>query len=111
MNSIVYKSNKIFQIERSKFNWSKLDAQTDVDIVEKYNLLQRIRDERRDLNCKLADLSVRKSQLENNVDEVNEPVSDEQDEEEDTEEVGTADTQDLDDKRADQNNRIHDLLF
>ena len=61
----------------------KANAQRDVDIVEKDDFLQRIRVERRDLNCKLADLSAQKSLIENNVVEEFEPASNEQDKEED----------------------------
>ena len=88
----------------------KTNARTDVDIVEKDNLLRRIRVERRDLNRQLAELSVQRSLIENNVGEEPEHDTDDQDEEEDAEEVGAADTQDLDDNRTDEYNRLHNLL-
>ena len=88
----------------------KTNARTDVDIVERDNLLRKIRVERRDLNRQLAELSVQRSLIENNVGEEHEHDTDDQDEEEDAEEVGAADTQDLDDDRADEYNRLHNLL-
>ena len=66
--------------------------------------------ERRDLNRQLAELSVQRSLIENNVGEEHEHDTDDQDEEEDAEEVGAADTQDLDDNRTDEYNRLHNLL-
>ena len=99
---------KINQLMKRE-NDIKSNAHTDVDIVEKDNLLRKIRVERRDLNRQLADLSVQKSLMENNVGEV-EDNSDEQDEEVDADEVGAADTQDLDDEKADEYNRLHNLL-
>ena len=56
------KLNQLFKRERD----IKTNARTDVDIVEKDNLLRRIRVERRDLNRQLADLSVQSSLIENN---------------------------------------------
>ena len=88
----------------------KTNARTDVDIVERDNLLRKIRVERRDLNRQLAELSVQRSLIENNVGEEPEHDTDDQDEEEDAEEVGAADTQDLDDDRTDEYNRLHNLL-
>ena len=88
--------DKINQLLKRE-NDIKSNARTDVDIVEKDNLLRRIRVERRDLNRQLADLSVQKSLMENNVGEVDDD-SDEQDEEVDADEIGAADTQDLDDE-------------
>ena len=82
--------DKINQLLKRE-NDIKSNARTDVDIVEKDNLLRRIRVERRDLNRQLADLSVQKSLMENNVGEVDDE-SDEQDEEVDADEVGAADT-------------------
>ena len=87
----------------------KANARSDVDIVEKDNLLRRIRVEKRDLNKQLADLSVQKSLMANNVGEVNDEL-DEQDEEEDADEIGAADTQDLEEENADEYNRLHNLL-
>ena len=86
------------------------NARTDVDIAENDNLLRRIRVERRDLNRQLADLYLQWSFIENNVGEEHEHDTDDQDEEEDAEEVGAADTQDLDDDRTDEYNRLHNLL-
>ena len=63
----------------------KTNARTDVDILEKNNLLRRIRVERRDLNRQLAYFSVEKSLIESNIGEENEAVSDEEDEGEDVE--------------------------
>ena len=100
--------DKINQLLKRE-NDIKSNAHTDVDIVEKDNLLRRIRVERRDLNRQLADLSVQKSLMENNVGEVDDD-SDEQDEEVDADEIGAADTQDLDDEKADEYNRLHNLL-
>ena len=100
--------DKINQLLKRE-NDIKTNARTDVDIVEKDNLLRRIRVERRDLNRQLADLSVQKSLMENNVGEVDDD-SDEQDEEVDADEIGAADTQDLDDEKADEYNRLHNLL-
>ena len=88
----------------------KTNARTDVDIVERDNLLRKIRVERRDLNRQLAELSVQRSLIENNVGEEPEHDTDDQDEEEDAEEEGAADTQDLDDERTDEYNRLHNLL-
>ena len=88
----------------------KTNARTDVDIVERDNLLRKIRVERRDLNRQLAELSVQRSLIENYVGEEPEHDTDDQDEEEDAEEVGAADTQDLDDDRTDEYNRLHNLL-
>ena len=45
----------------------KTNARTDVDIVERHNLLRKIRVERRDLNRQLAELSVQPSLIGNNV--------------------------------------------
>ena len=100
--------DKINQLMKRE-NDIKSNAHTDVDIVEKDNLLRKIRVERRDLNRQLADLSVQKSLIENNVGGVDDE-SDEQDEEVDAEEIGAADTQDLDDEKADEYNRLHNLL-
>ena len=88
--------DKINQLLKRE-NDIKTNARTDVDIEEKDNLLRRIRVERRDLNRQLADLSVQKSLMENNVGGVDDD-SDEQDEEVDADEIGAADTQDLDDE-------------
>ena len=85
----------------------KTNARTYVDIVEKDNLLRRIRLERRDLNRQLAKLSVQRSLIENNVGEEHEHDTDDQDEQEDAEEVEAADTQDLDDDRIDEYNRLN----
>ena len=60
---------KINQLMKRE-NDIKSNAHTDVDIVEKDNLLRKIRVERRDLNRQLADLSVQKSLMMNNVGEV-----------------------------------------
>ena len=68
--------DKINQLLKRE-NDIKSNAHTDVDIVEKDNLLRRIRVERRDLNRQLADLSIQKSLIENNVGEVDDE-SDEQ---------------------------------
>ena len=100
------KLNQLFKRERD----IKTNARTDVDIVEKDNLLRRIRVERRDLNRQLADLSVQRSLIENNVGEEDEDDTNDQDEEEDEEEIGAADTQDLDEEKADEYNRLHNLL-
>ena len=105
ISDICEKINQLMKRE----NDIKSNAHTDVDIVEKDNLLRRIRVERRDLNRQLADLSVQKSLIENNVGGVDDD-SDEQDEEVDAEEIGAADTQDLDDEKADEYNRLHNLL-
>ena len=99
---------KINQLMKRE-NDIKSNAHTDVDIVEKDNLLRKIRVERRDLNRQLADLSVQKSLIENNVGGVDDE-SDEQDEEVDAEEIGAVDTQDLDDEKADEYNRLHNLM-
>ena len=88
----------------------KINARTDVDIVEKDNVLRKIRVERRDLNRQLADLSVQKSLIENHDSEGHEPDTDDQDAEEAGEEVKVADRQDLNDKRTDEYNRLHNLL-
>ena len=61
--------DKINQLLKRE-NDIKSNARTDVDIVEKDNLLRRIRVERRDLNRQLADFSAQKSLMENNVGEV-----------------------------------------
>ena len=63
----------------------KTNARTDVDIVERDNLLRKIRVERRDLNRQLAELSVQRSLIENNVGEEPEHDTDDQDEGEDAE--------------------------
>ena len=44
--------------KREKDIWAKV--RTDVDVIEKDNLLRRIRVERRDLNRQLAELSFQK---------------------------------------------------
>ena len=75
----------------------KTNARTDVDIVERDNLLRKIRVERRDLNRQLAELSVQRSLIENNVGEEHEHDTDDQDEEEDAEMQGA-----LADTRAEQ---------
>ena len=64
----------------------KTNSRTDEDIVEKDNLLRRIRVERSDLNHQLADLSVQRSLIENNVGEEHEHDTDDKNEEEDAKE-------------------------
>ena len=66
--SLLVANNQLSKRERD----IKTNDQTDVDIVEKDNLLRRIRVERRDLNHLLADLSLQRSLIENNVDEKDE---------------------------------------
>ena len=105
ISDICEKINQLLKRE----NDIKSNAHTDVDIVEKDNLLRRIRVERRDLNRQLADLSVQKSLIENNVGEIDDE-SDEQGEEVDADEINAADTQDLDDEKADEYNRLHNLM-
>ena len=105
ISDVCEKINQLFKREHD----IKSNAHTDVDIVEKDNLLRRIRVERRDLNRQLADLSVQKSLIENNVGEIDDE-SDEQGEEVDAEEINAADTQDLDDEKADEYNRQHNLM-
>ena len=90
---------------------SKANARTDVDVVEKDNLLRRIRFERRDLNRQLAELSVQKSLLENNVGDENDPEEDDEvEEEEDAVEVGAVDVQELEEDKIDEYHRLHNLL-
>ena len=59
ISDICEKINQLLKRE----NDIKSNAHTDVDIVEKDNLLRRIRVERRDLNRQLADLSVQSHSL------------------------------------------------
>ena len=88
----------------------KASARTDVDVIEKDNLLRKMRVERRDLNRQLAELSVQKSLLENNVGEENDPEEDDEVEEEDAEEFGAADVQELEEDKTDEYHRLHNLL-
>ena len=106
MVEVCEKLNQLSKRERD----IKTNARTDVDIVERDNLLRKIRVQRRDLNRQLAEFSVQRSFIEKNVGEEPEHDTDNQDEEEDAEEVGAADTQDLDDERIDEYNRLRNLL-
>ena len=72
--------------------------------------MRRIRVERRDFNRQLAEWSVQKSLLENNVGEDNDLEEDDEVEEEDAEEVGAADVQELEDDKTEEYHRLHNLL-
>ena len=72
--------------------------------------MRRIRVERHDLNRQLAELSVQKSLLENNVGDENDPEEDDE-VEEDAEEIGAADVQELEDDKTDEYHRLHNLLI
>ena len=104
---ICEKLSELFKREKD----IKANVRSDIDIVEKDNLLRRIRVERRDLNRQLAELSVQKSLLENNVGDDNDPEDDDEaEEEEDAEEVGAADVQELEDDKTDEYHRLHNLF-
>ena len=104
---ICEKLSELFKREKD----IKANVRSDIDIIEKDNLLRRIRVERRDLNRQLAELSVQKSLLENNVGDDNDPEDDDEaEEEEDAEEVGAADVQELEDDKTDEYHRLHNLF-
>ena len=106
ISEVCEKLNQLSKRERD----IKTNARTDVDIVERDIPLSRIRVKRRYLNRQLAELSVQRSLIENNVGEEHEHDTDNQDEEEDAEEVGATDIQVLDDDRTDEYNRLYNLL-
>ena len=108
ITDVCEKLSELFKREKD----IKANVRSDIDIVEKDNLLRRIRVERRDLNRQLAELSVQKYLLENNVNDEDDPEDDddEAEEEEDAEEVGAADVQELEDDKTDEYHRLHNLL-